>query len=129
MQSALLIRQILVRAVFVIPFVLAWIAAEGLPEIFALCLFAIKLRLPDKTQLYEISTVSRFSAQRISTLSEAEDQYGLLSEAFVFPDEVIDQRDVMFGGGKIKLDLAIDLLEHLAFFVMLSVTVFRFFQG
>ncbi|MGO4196917.1 hypothetical protein AB4Z13_16310 [Rhizobium sp. YAF28] len=120
MTAVLVVRQIFIRLLLVIPFILAFYTIATPLNLLVLCIYVVKLRLPDPISVFELSIVSRFTAKQLSDQREGSDEFRSIAEAFGFAGERITSDDVRFGPAKVAVDTVFDIIEAIIFLVLLG---------
>ncbi len=111
-----IVRQTIVRALYLAPFWLAFLYIPNPFNILAACLLAIKTKLPSDTDLYELQVLAKQAVLILTRGGTDEDRENLehMKKAFVFGDEVLHDADVDGASAKILVDSLFLMAEGLS---------------
>jgi hypothetical protein len=118
---SILIRQVIVRSVYLAPFVIGFAFIPPPLNILAACLLVLKSKLPSDTDLYEIQVMAKHTVLMLTRNGNDTDRETVerMKEAFVFGDEVLHDADVDGSSTKFLVDTVFGMIEALAVAVMI----------
>ncbi|MBY5592285.1 hypothetical protein HFO49_33535 [Rhizobium leguminosarum] len=124
MQTVFVVRQIVARSFYLLPFLLALLTIPAPFKVLAVCLLIIKIKMTDETERFEVMHLLSYIASNMKTQDEptANKWFGSIKKAFLL-DEGIDASEVELGPLKIKVDLAFNVLEMLLAVVFIFVSL------
>ena len=116
-----LVRQVIVRTIYLIPFVIGFWFIESPFNILCTCLLVLKSKLPSDTDLFELQALAKHTATIATRGSTESDKENLrkMQQAFVFDDETLHQADMDGSMAKFLVDSAFDIFEALIIAVMI----------
>ncbi|WP_426232345.1 hypothetical protein [Pararhizobium sp. DWP3-4] len=115
----LILRQVIVRLLASLPFVLAFLIVPQPFNSLALCLFMLRKKSAADTEAFEVATLTKFIARRISLDDDGRNELKKIHIAFMDSEHTIDPRDVQHGAKKVAGDLLMDLLDLVVAALML----------
>lgn len=117
---AVLVRQFIVRTIYLAPFVLGFLYIPSPMNILAACLLVLKSKLPSDTDLYELQALGKHVALMLTRVGTETDRKNmdLMKQAFGFGDEVLHQADVDGASAKFLVDTLFGIIEAVAVVVM-----------
>lgn len=115
-----LVRQIIVRSLYLAPFWLAFVYIPSPFNILAACLLTIKHKQPSEIQLYEMQVLAKHTVMILARSGTDEDRVNLarMKKAFVFGDEVLHDADIDGSSAKFLVDTLFLVIEGLSIAVM-----------
>lgn len=129
MRKAFIIRQIVARSFYLLPFLLALVTIPYPYQSVAVCLLIIKIKMPSETDISEISHVTSYIAFNLKAPRDGASDAWLnsLKNAFLL-GEGVDVGDVELGALKIKIDLIFNAAEMLFVAVSTVALLWKSFQ-
>lgn len=115
------IRQIVVRIIYLTPFVLAFLYIQEPLNIISACLLVVKIKLPSETDMYELQVLGKHAALILTRAGNDTDREKMkaMQQTFGFGDEGLHQDDIAGASAKFLVDTIFGVIEAVVLVVMI----------
>lgn len=126
-----LVRQIIVRSIYLSPFILGYLYIESPFNIIVACLLVIKSKLPNDTDLFELQTLGNYSASILARAGSDTDRENmeLMKKTFGLEDKPIHQNDMDGSTSKFLVDTFFGIVESVTILIMIVWYTIRITRG